>query len=467
MRIPYWPNSSLSFVIFRSRIAILYKNTVVGYHGNLSANTPINGVVLFCARLITMHRMAKKPIDDLIDAHVWMSRDREVTDEDLAASVTEFATLEPMSGAWLDAMHALEVKLGAEAEFVGPPRQIRNANGAHHFSANFVAQRMLQIARTADGATAVAWFRKVRSINRGTGGAVKALYGVKCSERIALSHEVALVPFLELPSSTMRDYVQSQYNNQAALGTYGFRGFILPPLAALYRAGTIEPLDANELEDYATTEPATWFAELDAAALLLALIPKAIPLEAVHWVHYDDPDVAMLCQFGISWKGSDFRPGIFEPPEITGQLVTGLLSSYRALKKGDKDRVTLALHRIIRSRSQTHPGDRAIDLSIALEVLFMKTDSGEHSYKNSLRCARLVRTSLGDRRTIFAQVRKLYDMRSDMVHKGSTDNVWTLNGVKVSARDLVESVDVVCTESIRRFLLLGSIPQEWRDIELG
>src|SRR5262249_42264986 len=45
---------------------------------------------------------------------------------------------------------------------------------------------------------------------------------------------------------------------------------------------------------------------------------------------------------------------------------------------------------IIRSRSQSHPGNRSIDLAIALEVLFMNVDQGEHSYKVSLRLARLL-----------------------------------------------------------------------------
>jgi hypothetical protein len=283
---------------------------------------------------------------------------------------------------------------------------------------------------------------------------------------VALSDDIVLMPFSELPVSSMQNYVLDRYRDDVA--TPGFRAFIQPPFAALYRAGTIKPLSVSVGRDNSKGPPATWFEDLDSAALLLALVPTAVPVEAVRWYHYDDPDVALLCQFGISWVGAEIQPpGYVEPAQITPNAITGLVAGYRNLKKGDRDRVTLALQRLIRARSQLNPGNRAIDLAIALEVLFMNADSGEHSYKNSLRCARLVRASPGDRRAVFSQVKKLYDMRSSMVHRGSASNTCSVNGDQHTANDLVGSVDVICAESIRRFLALGGIPEDWRDTELG
>jgi Apea-like HEPN len=404
----------------------------------------------------------------LIDAHVWnTSKERKrVTDKELAAIVADLAVAEATSNAGFHAIHVLAEKLDAEPEFAGlPPRNVRSALGAHLISSTFVAQRMLQIARdTRDPVAAVAWLRIIPRLEEGRGGAVKTLYGVKCSERVALSDDIVLIPFSDLSASSMRSYVLDQYRGDT--GTPGFRAFIQPPYAALYRAGTIKPLTVGS--DFSKGAPATWFEDLNTAALLLALVPTAVPLEALHWYHYDDPDVAMLCQFGISWLGAEFQPsGYVEPAQITTEAVTGLLSGYRNLNKGDQDRVTLALQRLIRARCQSNPGNRAIDLAIALEVLFMNADSGEHSYKNSLRCARLVRTSLVDRRAVFAQVKKLYDMRSSMVHRGSAPSTCNVNGDQYTASDLVGSVDVICAESIRRFLALGGIPKEWQDTELG
>jgi hypothetical protein len=155
------------------------------------------------------------------------------------------------------------------------------------------------------------------------------------------------------------------------------------------------------------------------------------------------------------------------PAEVTTAAVTGIVVSYYRLKKGDRDRINLALERMIRSRCQFVSGNRAIDLAIALEVLFMSADRDEHSYKISLRAARLLRGELQTRQRTFLEVRRLYDMRSSMVHTGNVKNEYNLDDVKASAHDIVESVDVLCTEAIRAFIRLGGIPEDWRPIELA
>jgi hypothetical protein len=219
------------------------------------------------------------------------------------------------------------------------------------------------------------------------------------------------------------------------------------------------------------TAPAIWFDELDTAALLLALTPRTIPVEVAHWMHYDDPDIELLCQHGITRQGSnDIRlPSIISAPaEVTPETGGGLLTQYRSVQRTeDRNRLRLALERIIRSRSQSHPGNRSIDLAIALEVLFMNVDQGEHSYKVSLRLARLLGGDLPAKRTTFIETRRLYDVRSQMVHTGSAKNDWSVDGEQRSAYDLVEACDVRCTQAIRKFLTLGGIPPDWRGIELS
>ena len=155
------------------------------------------------------------------------------------------------------------------------------------------------------------------------------------------------------------------------------------------------------------------------------------------------------------------------PAEVTAADVAGLFTTYKKLKESDRGRVNLALERIMRSRCQFVSGNRAIDIAIALEVLFMNVDRDEHSYKISLRAARLLRKDLKTRRRTFLEVKRLYDMRSSMVHSGSVKNEYRIDGTSVPAHEIVEAVDVVCTEAIRAFLGTGEIPDDWRDIELG
>jgi hypothetical protein len=391
-----------------------------------------------------------------------------VTDDELAAILVETAVLEPRTTAGVTAMFALAERLQKERpEFAGAPRIVLAARGSHAFSSDFAAQRMLQIVRNGRSAEqAVTWLRKAHETTRGVGGAVKALYGVKCSERIALSEDVVLLPYSELQSETSK-WIMDEHEraNEARL----LHGFTLSPRALLYRPGTIEPLFIASPIDYSKAPPATWFDDLDTAALLLALTPKAIPSEVAHWFHYDDPDVALLGQFGLARHfdeiQSPFR--LAEPTETTLESAGGLLTAYRRVAKDDQGRITLALQRLIRSRSQNNPGNRAIDLAIALEVLFMNVDRDEHSYKISMRLAKLLGGELAVRRTAFGETRKLYDLRSNMVHSGRAKNDWSVDGVQRSAYDLVEAGDVRSAEAIRKFLALGRIPDDWRDIELS
>ena len=387
-------------------------------------------------------------------------------DKKLSAIVAEHAKAEPNTREGVDAVLALEQQLKDEPEFL-KPRMIVSGRGGHGWLPQFAAQKMLSLVRGGRGAdAAVAWLRKAPSITRGSGGAVKLLYGVQCARSIAVTEDIVLLPFSEVPQSTIREWIVTEHEraNEFSL----VHGFTAAPSAALYRAGTVEPIFVDASRDLHSSAPSTWFNDMDDAARLLALIPKAIPIEAAHWFHYDDPDVAMLGQFGLSRQGPELRPIMTGAPvDVAVADVAGIFAAYKKLKESDKGRVNLALDRIMRSRCQFVSGNRAIDIAIALEVLFMNVDRDEHSYKISLRAARLLRRDLKTRRRTFLEVKRLYDMRSSMVHSGSVKNEYRLDGVSVPAHEIVEVVDVICTEAIRAFLSMGEIPDDWRDIELG
>ena len=97
----------------------------------------------------------------------------------------------------------------------------------------------------------------------------------------------------------------------------------------------------------------------------------------------------------------------------------------------------------------------------------MGKDQGEHSYKISLRVAKLLRDTVDARRTVFTEVQRVYELRSSMVHAGRGSDKYNVNGIPCTAIDLVESVDVHCTDALRQILKLGTIPETWRDIELS
>jgi len=311
-------------------------------------------------------------------------------DAGLIALVVEHSKSDPRSREGALALIALENLLKHEPEFA-KPRLIVSGSGADGWHPQLAAQKMISLVRNGSSPdAAVAWLRRAPSITAGRGGAIKLLYGVQCGQRMPITDDIVLLPFAEVPASSTKEWIVSEH--ERANESPVVHGFTAAPSAALFRPGLVEPIFRDAGEDFQNNPPAIWFSDLDDAARLLALIPGAVPIEAAHWFHYDDPDVALLGNWGLSRHGPEIRPTMpMAPIEVTAAAVDGVFTAYRNLKKSDQGRVNLALERIIRSRCQFVSGNRAIDLAIALEVLFMNTERDEHSYKISLRAARLLR----------------------------------------------------------------------------
>ncbi|MDP9007505.1 MAG: HEPN domain-containing protein [Pseudomonadota bacterium] len=394
-----------------------------------------------------------------------------MTDADLIQAVLQYAAAEPYSSPGVEALFALARILEAEPELAGAGLLIPTVTGWFGFSAQAAAQRMIHITRQTNPETAVAWLRKVLAVREITIAAVKGLYGIKCSSRIQISDRIVLLPFVDLPQSETRDWIQQEHDAANERGG-GLHGIKAPPTAALLHGGGVSPLfiDRRTQQSRSIASPMiAWFGELDEVALLLALTPNAIPVEVAHWLHSDDPDVSMVINGSVARisRLDLHSPQHHFPPDVTAESMNGLLPAFQTFNKRDKPRFTLAVERLVRSRCQQIPGNRAIDLAIALEVIFMGNHQGEHSYKISLRAARLLRDTVEARRAVFTQVQRVYELRSTMVHSGIGSDTYNVNTVPRTATDLVESVDVHCTEALRKILNLGAIPEDWRDIELS
>jgi hypothetical protein len=65
------------------------------------------------------------------------------------------------------------------------------------------------------------------------------------------------------------------------------------------------------------------------------------------------------------------------------------------------------------------------------------------------------------------EARRLYEMRSGMVHNAKCDADYMVVGSKRTAREILQSNDRHCCESIRKFIDAGRIPSDWHDIELN
>jgi hypothetical protein len=384
-----------------------------------------------------------------------------MTDDELVVHVHTAAQCEPQTREWVDAVLALEQVL-ADDPALTPARMIVAGRAQFGFVAQRVAQILMLLTKeTGDASSSVAWFRRLAAAEGGQATAVKALHGIECAERVELAPDIHLVPILDLERSpTVRMLLDPTANH--AFSQIG------APFAALCCAGTVPSAFVPMGVPIDHSDTGEWFDKLDIATRLLALVGDAVPFEAAHWFEYGNPDVNRFVQGGLMRYVPELAPSIYTSRvTVTQGDVEGLLPSFRSLRKSDADRISLALDRLIRSRSQIHPGNRAIDVAIALEVLFMNQDRDEHSYKISLRAARLLGASSDERRRIQGITKAVYDLRSTMVHTGRAKEPLKAGMAKLSAYDVVTAADAVLVRTIRDFLRRGEIPKAWPEIELA
>jgi len=106
--------------------------------------------------------------------------------------------------------------------------------------------------------------------------------------------------------------------------------------------------------------------------------------------------------------------------EFDADLVGELFKSVDCLEEKDRTTLFLAVERLRRSRLHEEPVNRAIDLGIALEIIFLhKIDSNQElSYRAGIHAAFLLGANEEERRSIRDVVRNAYGARSNAVHTG-------------------------------------------------
>jgi len=106
----------------------------------------------------------------------------------------------------------------------------------------------------------------------------------------------------------------------------------------------------------------------------------------------------------------------------------------------------VAIKRFNYSHEREKPEDKLIDYTVSLEALFLKEEEkAELSYRLSIRMAILLGKNKKDRKEIFSNVRKAYDLRSKIIH-GST------RASNEDVREIVIKIENYLRESIKLFL---------------
>jgi hypothetical protein len=347
-----------------------------------------------------------------------------------------------------------------------PNMMIRDGlGGARGFQPLVAARLLVQRALREDADSAVDWLSRIIHRTRADGRYVMPLWRVNVERTVELAPRVELMPFLKLRPSFSTHWVSDPF--QRSRDSAMIPGHSLnskAPSAAIIERVVIDPLFANAGEipvDHQT-------GLLDDVRLCLSIAGPPVPLVApVRWFQFDDPELDVLVGGFIDGHPIEILP-IWLPPAVAFHATEAkaLISSYLKLPEDVRDRVRTSIQRLVQAMLRRTVGDKAADLSIALETLLASDGGGEHTWKVSTRAAALTGWDLQSalyRRGIVAAT---YRMRSALVHTGSASNQITVRGEKRSAGEVCEEAVRICAAVIRAIIERASIP-DWAAFDVS
>ncbi len=225
-------------------------------------------------------------------------------------------------------------------------------------------------------------------------------------------------------------------------------------------------------------------ADVDAVCQALALESDDFVDGALLWNDYSELRKVFPARNSSTWarSGSSLRnqlkPGWRKSVNFQTGVVTlspgdlplsdmdesGLGHTIRALMEPKNRGTRISATRLIRSRDSRHGlVDQFVDLRMALEALFLRDFTNEHSQEMRFRLSLVGAWFLGqdfeDRRRIRRVLRDAYDTASGAVHTGNI----TITDVNYA---LLADAQGLCREGILKFLRDGP-PTDWGDLVLG
>jgi len=124
---------------------------------------------------------------------------------------------------------------------------------------------------------------------------------------------------------------------------------------------------------------------------------------------------------------------------------------FNEVKISDYKFLDMAINRFNYAYERKRQEDKLVDYMIAFEALFMK-ETQELQHRLSVRIARFLEGEYDKRKDLFLDFKRIYDLRSKIVH-GESINHKNLKKLKVeSLSELISKVEEQLRESIKRFI---------------
>jgi hypothetical protein len=369
---------------------------------------------------------------------------------------------------WTDLMRAHELAqplaevLMRQPEYIRYPQMMLRRSGvgpATGLQPSWAAELLVARGMKAGVEVAVNWLADVVERSSATGKCVMPIWQLTVEAPLRLTRTIDIVPFSMLAPSFPRSWLEN-FSGQS-LGRWMLPGPFLstvPPMAAITERVVIDPLFVNAGEEFQPeAEPTP--RPLDDVRLCLSAIHPNPVLGPVHWFVFDDAELNAMSGPGIGAMPLEILPNWLPAPVgLDVETAQMLVPEFLALRKQFRDPVRTSLQRLVQAMLRREAGDKAADLSIALEAL-LTDQPGEHTWKVSTRAAVITGwdlQSMLDRRNVIVAT---YRMRSSLVHSGGASKRVDVPGRgRQPASAVCDEAARICAAVIRAIVERGGIP---------
>lgn len=216
---------------------------------------------------------------------------------------------------------------------------------------------------------------------------------------------------------------------------------------------------------------------MDEIRLCLTSTGLRYPLEELHWQQYSDD----VLEDAVGMKSRSYCALELLPLNqcvsgtITEEIARPLVEGYFKLPDKFRGRMKIALKHLNQSMCHSVIGDKAVDLSVALECVLLAEETGDNTFKVALRAALAAHSNLEQRAASRRIIQSMYGIRSNLVHNGiDNNNNETVNvkkqgsmpARKVPAREVVKKATDLTVLIIQNLIKNGKEP-DWFDLEMS
>ncbi len=163
------------------------------------------------------------------------------------------------------------------------------------------------------------------------------------------------------------------------------------------------------------------------------------------------------------WSMQSSKRTSLIPPLIKHHLLRAnhMIEKMNNCNEKVKQLIDVSLKRINEYGFSMNPIDRAIDLRICMESLFLGPDNNDHNqlrYRLALRGARYVSNTIEEREKNFTTLKKAYDLTSTAVHTGKLN--------KAHDQTILDQAASITRNALIKIIEEGK-PVDWLKVELS